>query len=95
MGNILVLFSFSIILIFIKKGRFLIKGNAIYVGFEVLTAVVMKSTPCGSPAVTLVYCSAISSTLKLEMICSCETSVDFQRATRRYIPEYGTIQYAI
>jgi hypothetical protein len=72
-----------------------------YVGFEVLTAVVMKSTifwditPC-SPlkvklclplAFTLVSCSAYSSTLKMLAICSSETVIDFQRTTRRYIPE--------
>jgi hypothetical protein len=35
----------------------------------------------------LVSCSAYPSTLKMEAICSSETSVDFQRTTRRYIPE--------
>jgi hypothetical protein len=35
----------------------------------------------------LVSCSAYSSTLKREVTCSSETSVDFQRTTRRYIPE--------
>jgi hypothetical protein len=42
------------------------------------------------PAFTLVSCSAYSSTLKMETICSSETPVDFQRTTRRYIPEDGT-----
>jgi hypothetical protein len=37
-------------------------------------------------AFTLVSCSAYS-TLKMETICSSETSVDFQRTTRRYITE--------
>jgi hypothetical protein len=32
-------------------------------------------------------CMTYSSTLKMEAICSSEMSVDFQRATRRYIPE--------
>jgi hypothetical protein len=32
------------------------------------------------------------STLKMEAICSSETPVDFQRTTRRYIPEDGTLQ---
>jgi hypothetical protein len=32
-------------------------------------------------------CYSILSTLKLEAIYSSETSVDSQRATRRYIPE--------
>jgi hypothetical protein len=62
-------------------------------GFEVLTAVVMKSTvfwditPC-SPLETLlaiyfmlVYFLAYSSTLKKEATYYSETSVDFQRAT--------------
>jgi hypothetical protein len=35
----------------------------------------------------LVSCLAYSSTLKVEVIRSSETSVDFQRITRRYIPE--------
>jgi hypothetical protein len=34
---------------------------------------------------------AYSSTLKVEAICSPETSVEFQRTTRRYIPEERTI----
>jgi hypothetical protein len=33
----------------------------------------------------------ISSTLKMEAICSSETSVDTQRITRRYIPEDDTL----
>jgi hypothetical protein len=36
---------------------------------------------------SLVSCSAYSSTLKIDAICSSETLVDFQRTTRRYIPE--------
>jgi hypothetical protein len=43
------------------------------------------------PAFTLVSCSAYSSTLKIEAICSSETSVDFQQTTRRYIPEDSTL----
>jgi hypothetical protein len=38
-------------------------------------------------AFTLVPFSAYSSTLKMEAIFSYETSGDFQRATRHYIPE--------
>jgi hypothetical protein len=34
---------------------------------------------------------AYSSTFKMDAICSSETSVDFQRTTRRYIPEDGTL----
>jgi hypothetical protein len=33
----------------------------------------------------------ISSTLKMEEICSSETSVETQRTTRRYISEDGTL----
>jgi hypothetical protein len=36
---------------------------------------------------TLVSCLAIFSTLQMEMICISETSVNFQRTTRRCIPE--------
>jgi hypothetical protein len=99
--------------------------NNLILGFEVLTAVVMKSsifwhiTSCSSLKVNrhfggtyylhlqgqrisqeistnetlfvtcfmLVSCLAYSSTLKMEVICSSETSVDFQRITWRYIPE--------
>jgi hypothetical protein len=46
---------------------------------------------CLPPAFTLVSCSAYSSTLKKEAICSSETSVDFQRTTRLYIPEDSTL----
>jgi hypothetical protein len=70
-------------------------------GFEVLKAVVMKSTvlrditQCGQlkinrrfclpPAFTLVSCSAYSLTLKIEPICSSEISVDFQQIILLYI----------
>jgi hypothetical protein len=36
--------------------------------------------------------SACSPTLKMEATCTSENSADFQRATRRYIPEDGTFQ---
>jgi hypothetical protein len=39
----------------------------------------------------LVPCLAYSSTPKIELICSSETSVDFHRTTRRYIPDDRTI----
>jgi hypothetical protein len=32
------------------------------------------------------------SALRMEAICSSETSVDFQRTTRHYIPEDSTLQ---
>jgi hypothetical protein len=40
---------------------------------------------------TLVSCVAYSSILKIEATCSSETSVVFQRTTRRYIPEVKTL----
>jgi hypothetical protein len=43
------------------------------------------------PAFTLVSCLAYS-ILKKEMICSSETSVNFQRTTQRYIPEDRTLR---
>jgi hypothetical protein len=42
-------------------------------------------------AFTLVSYLAYSSTLKMEAICSSEISVGFQRTTRRYLPEDGTL----
>jgi hypothetical protein len=116
--------------------QFLIPGKEISrVGFEVLTAVVMKNTifwditPCSplkvnqhfggtyslqlqgrrislarnqrgsgwqaKPASTLVSCSAYSSTLKMEVICYSETSVDFQRTTQRYIQKIGLFKYHV
>jgi hypothetical protein len=52
---------------------------------------------CLTPAFTPVSCSAYSLTLKMEKICSSETSVHFQRTTRRYIPEdsaFGALLFA-
>jgi hypothetical protein len=45
---------------------------------------------CLPPAFTLVSCSAYFLTLKMEATCSSETSVDFQRTTRRFIPDDTT-----
>jgi hypothetical protein len=39
----------------------------------------------------LVLAEIISSTLKMETICSSETSVSTQQTTRRQIPEYDTL----
>jgi hypothetical protein len=44
------------------------------------------------PTITLVSCSAYSSTLKMEVACSTETLIDFEWITRRYIPEDITPQ---
>jgi hypothetical protein len=46
---------------------------------------------CLPYAFTVLSCSAYSSTLKMEAICSSETSVGFQRTTWRYIPEDSTL----
>jgi hypothetical protein len=65
------------------------KARQDYVAFKVLTAVVMKScifreiTPCSPLSVN----RHLGGTLKMETTYSSETSVDFQRTTRRYIPE--------
>jgi hypothetical protein len=44
------------------------------------------------PAYLLVLAKIISSTLKMEAICSSETSVASQQTTRRHIPEDDTLQ---
>jgi hypothetical protein len=46
------------------------------------------------PAFTLVSCLAHFSTLKMEVMCSSETSVDFQWTTLCYIPEDRSLQTA-
>jgi hypothetical protein len=43
------------------------------------------------PAYLLVFAEIISSTLKMEAICSSETSVATQQTTRRHIPEDDTL----
>jgi hypothetical protein len=44
-------------------------------------------------AFMLVFCSAYSSTLKMEMIFSSETSADFQWTTQCYIPEDSILHF--
>jgi hypothetical protein len=44
-----------------------------------------------APCFMLISCLAYPSTLKMEVTCSTETSVDFQRTTWRYIPEDRTL----
>jgi hypothetical protein len=51
------------------------------------------SRACLPPASTLISCSAYSLTQKMEAICSTETSVDFHRTTRRFIPEDSITLY--
>jgi hypothetical protein len=46
---------------------------------------------CLPPAFMLVSCSAYSLTLKMEATHSSETSVEFQRTTRHYVPEDRTL----
>jgi hypothetical protein len=46
---------------------------------------------CLPPACGLVLAEIISSTLKMEAICSSETSVEIQQTTRRHIPEDDTL----
>jgi hypothetical protein len=55
----------------------------------------MKAGGKQSSAFMLVSCSAYISTLNMEAICASETSVDFQRFTRRYIPEDSTFRVFI
>jgi hypothetical protein len=57
------------------------QDKLMFVGFEVFTA-----DACWFLA------ELISSTLKMEAICSSETSVDTQRTTWQYIPEVDTLQ---
>jgi hypothetical protein len=89
----------------IKAVERIIRNKNNFVGFEVFTAVVMKSinfwdvTPCSllslfclPPVCLLVLAEIISSTLKMEAICSSETSVATQQTTRHHIPEDNTLQ---
>jgi hypothetical protein len=62
-------------------------------GFEVLTAAVVKRSIFWDLIFTPVSCLAYSSNLRMEATCSSETSVDFQRTARRYIPEDRTLQF--
>jgi hypothetical protein len=45
------------------------------------------------PAFTRVPCSAYSLILKMEEICSSETSIEFERTTRRYIAQGRTLRF--
>jgi hypothetical protein len=69
-----------------------------YVGFEVFTAVVLKSIifwdkggkHSACHLLARWFTEPISSTLKMEAISSSETSAETQRTTRRHIPEGDT-----
>jgi hypothetical protein len=53
------------------------------------------SPPSSGSKNTLGSCSEYFSALKMKAICSSEKSVDFQRTTRPYIPEDGTLQNVV
>jgi hypothetical protein len=48
-----------------------------------------------SPTFTLVSCLAYSSTLKREATCSSGTLIEFQRTTRRHIPEGVSLPFGM
>jgi hypothetical protein len=50
---------------------------------------------CLPPALTLISWADCSSTLKMETICFSETSVKFQRTTRRYIPGHSSFYFCM
>jgi hypothetical protein len=52
-----------------------------------LSECVLRTLVTLPPIFALVSCPAYSSALKVEAMCSSETSVDFQRTARHYIPE--------
>jgi hypothetical protein len=58
-----------------------------YVPLELRNLSELHGKLCLPFVLTLVSCTAYSSTLKIEETCSSETSVHFQQTTRRYIPE--------
>jgi hypothetical protein len=49
---------------------------------------------CLPPAYLLALAEIISSTLKMEAICSSETSITTQQTTRHYIPEDDTLLFS-
>jgi hypothetical protein len=82
--------------------RYFIRIRCIYIellcsliGYILKSTIFWYITPCSPLSVNLlarwILTELISSTLKMETICSSETSVDTQRTTWRYIPEDGTL----
>jgi hypothetical protein len=67
------------------------RTNYANVGFEFLTAVVMKCSVFWDIIFTPVSCFAYSSTLKMEATSCPETSVEFKRTTRRHVSEDRTL----
>jgi hypothetical protein len=64
--------------------------NLYLFGSEVVTAMAMKSYM--NVCFMLDSCSAYTSALTMEAICSSELSVHFHRTARHYIPEDRTIR---
>jgi hypothetical protein len=64
----------------------------IHAGFEVLKRNHREAGSELAPCFTLVSYLAYSSTLKMEAICSSETSVDYQLTTGRYNPGYRILR---
>jgi hypothetical protein len=60
------------------------------VGWKIILKLILTSIKLVTSMLFL--CLAYPSTLKIEVICSSETSVDFQRTTRGYIPEARTLR---
>jgi hypothetical protein len=64
--------------------------NKLTVEFEVLAAVVMKTSTLWNMKLHADSCSAYSCTLKMKVTRCSKMSVDFQRAAGRYNPEDRT-----
>jgi hypothetical protein len=68
-------------------------ASVIYIGLK--PQIIRFPEPLLATSLAQFPCLAYSSTLKMEVICSYETSVDFQGATRLYITEGKTLQYNV
>jgi hypothetical protein len=67
--------------------RYIPEDRTLLIGFEVPTAGAVKSRALLAACFMEVSCLACTSTPKMKAICCSETSVDFQRTTRLYIPD--------